>query len=84
MASGVDDDASGSVECVDGLEILYEEPVAEDLDGVEEEPVQPELTGVEEEPAPEPISVEDETELQPEALEEIELDEITNDEIREP
>ncbi len=86
MVLGVDDVASGSVECVDGgLEILYEEPGPPELDGVEEEPVQPELTGVEEEPAPEPISVEDETELSPEAEpEEIELEEPLYDEIQIP
>lgn len=81
MAPGVDDDALGSVEYVDGgLEILYEEPGPSELDGVEDEPVQPELTGVEEEVPPELISVEEE----PEALEEIELEKNTNDEIQEP
>ena len=70
MVLGVDDVASGSVECVDGgLEILYEDLIPLERDGVEEELV-----------PPEPISVEEE----PETLEEIELEEITNDQIQEP
>ena len=71
--------ASESVECEDGLEILYEESVPEELAGVKEEPA-PELISVKEEPAAELISVEEE----PEAPEEIELEEITNDEIQIP
>lgn len=84
MAPGVDDVASLLVEETDGdLQILYEEPVPEELAGVDEA-VSPDLIGVKEEPDPEPISVEDEAELPPEELEEIELEEITNDEIQIP
>lgn len=79
MAPGVDDDASGSVECADGLEILYEESVPEELAGVDEV-VKPEPISVEEEVPPELVDVEDE----PEAPEEIELEENTNGEIQIP
>ncbi len=79
MAPGVDEDASGSVECADGLKILYEEPVPTELAGVDEV-VQPEPISVEEEVPPEPISVEDE----PVELEEIKLEENTNGEIQIP
>lgn len=84
MAAGVDDDAPLVEETDGGLEILYEEPVPEELDNAEET-VPPELVGVKEEPAPELIIVEDDTELPPEAeLEEIELEETINDQIQEP
>ena len=90
---GVDDDASLLIEETDsGLEILYEEPVPTEPDSVEEELVPPEPIIVERESAlPELISVEDEVQLdfisveeEPEALEEIELEEIINDEIQIP
>ncbi len=48
-----------------------------------EEAVSPDLISVEEEPAPELLSVEEEPE-EPEALEEIKLEENTNDEIQIP
>ena len=77
---GLDDDASPLVEETDGgLEILYEEPGPPEPISVEEA-VSPDLISVEEEPAPELIIVEEE----PEALEEIELEENTNDEIQIP
>ncbi len=75
--------ASESVECeYGGLEILYEESVPEELAG-EDEVVQPEPISVEGETAPELRSVEEEPE-EPEALEEIELEENTNGEIQIP
>lgn len=85
MAPGVDEDASLLIKETDGgLEILYEEPGPPEPNSVEEA-ASPDLISVEEESAPELISVEDDTELPPEAeLEEIELEEITNDQIQEP
>lgn len=80
MAPGVDDDASGSVECVDGLENLYEEPVPEEVVGVDEV-VQPEPISVEEVVPSETVGMEEEPEAE---LEEIELEEIINDEIQIP
>lgn len=91
---GVDEDVSLLIEETDGgLKILYEEPVPTEPDSVEEELVPPEPIIVERESAlPELISVEDEVQLdfisveeEPEAeLEEIELEENTNDEIKIP
>ena len=68
MAVGVDDDAPLVEETDGGLEILYEDLIPLERDGVEE-PVQPELISVEDEPV---------------ELEEIELEKNTNDEIQEP
>ena len=93
MGPGVDEDVSLLIEETDGgLKILYEEPVPTEPDSVEEELVPPEPIIVERESAlPELISVEDEVQLdfisveeEPEALEEIELEEIINDEIQIP
>ena len=81
MAPGVEDDAVPLIEETDsGLEILYEElGPPEELAGVDEV-VSPDLISVEEAVQLDLISVEEE----PEAPEEIELEEITNDQIQEP
>ena len=82
---GLDDDTSLLIEETDsGLEIFNEEAGLEEPNSVEEGQITPELIGVKEEPDPEPISVEDDTELPPEAPEEIKLEENTNDEIQIP
>ena len=80
---GDEDDTTQPAEEIDGLEIIFEEPVTEQ-DGPDDEETLPEVIIVyEEEPELMDIVAED-TEIIEIPVEEIELEETVNDEIQEP